>query len=152
MDRDFSKYFAPDIVYNYPDSNLIKLSVVELTSYRAKIAHDLSNLVELHFREQLPLAFYANRLDVSGSTLNRITISYFGATVRQLQERKLLVEVEQMLINSRCSMKEIAYSLGFSEPAYFTRWFKKLKDVCPQDFRLANVSTIRNLWLEEHSL
>ena len=36
-------------------------------------------------------------------------------------------------------MKEIAYGLGFEDPAYFTRFFKKHVGVAPHPYKLQEV-------------
>ena len=39
-----------------------------------------------------------------------------------------------MLLNSDNNISEIAYALGFSDPAYFTRLFKKYFGKSPSEF------------------
>jgi AraC family transcriptional activator of pobA len=46
-----------------------------------------------------------------------------------------MLEAERDLLYTALSIKEIAYSLGFQDAAYFTRFFKKQAKLSPNDFR-----------------
>jgi AraC-like DNA-binding protein len=40
-----------------------------------------------------------------------------------------------MLSNQNISIKEVAYSLGFNQPTYFTKFFKKDTKITPKQFQ-----------------
>ncbi|WP_258550862.1 helix-turn-helix domain-containing protein [Klebsiella pneumoniae] len=45
------------------------------------------------------------------------------------------MEAKRDLVYTAMTVNEIADRLGFSEPAYFTRFFKRLSGVSPSVFR-----------------
>jgi AraC family transcriptional activator of pobA len=51
-----------------------------------------------------------------------------------VQDRKML-EARRALLYSNMTVAEIAYHLGFDEPAYFTRVFTRHAGVSPRSFR-----------------
>ena len=60
-----------------------------------------------------------------------------GVTIKQYIHDKIMSEVEQLLIYSDLSIREIADKYEFCEQAYFTRWFKKYKNCSPTEYRNA---------------
>ena len=58
-----------------------------------------------------------------------------GVTVKQYIHDKIMSEVEQLLIYSDLTAREIAEQFNFCEPAYFSRWFKKYKGCSPSEYR-----------------
>jgi len=48
---------------------------------------------------------------------------------------KKIEQAQLMLVTEKISIKEIAYSLGFDDPAYFNRIFKKQVGLSPLAYR-----------------
>ena len=48
-----------------------------------------------------------------------------------------LLEAKRMLSNQNISIKEVAYALGFDDPTYFTKYFKKGTTYTPKEFQKA---------------
>lgn len=94
-----------------------------------------NQLVEQHFADHWPQAYFAERLGISVQHLNSICRELTQHTALQLVHQRLLLEAKRNLIYTAMTISQIAYSLGFSEPAYFTRFFKRLTGVSPQEFR-----------------
>lgn len=97
--------------------------------------HTLIELVEVHYRKQRRADFYAGQLSMSAKRLNELTRSAFGKTISQLINDRLVLEAKREIGKIEKPIKEICYDLGFSEPAYFTRFFGKQTGYTPQDFR-----------------
>ncbi|AHL75924.1 AraC family transcriptional regulator [Stutzerimonas stutzeri] len=94
-----------------------------------------SALVEAHFREQLSIEQYAYRIGITPAHLNNVTRRFAGCTAQQVVHQRLLLEAKRQLIYTALSAKQIAEGLGFSEAAYFSRFFKRLMGLSPQTFR-----------------
>jgi AraC-like DNA-binding protein len=83
---------------------------------------------------ELRIADFCNRLGVSKSQLYRKTINLTGLSpTDMLMEMRLIKAVELMQKESR-NISETAYELGFTNPSYFTKCFKKRFKVLPADF------------------
>jgi AraC family transcriptional activator of pobA len=92
-------------------------------------------LVEQYFREHQPLDFYADKLNISAPHLNSICREVADVSALQVIHERLLLEAKRDLVYTAYTIREIADGLGFSEPAYFTRFFTRLQKMPPQEFR-----------------
>jgi len=92
-------------------------------------------LIEENFRSHLPLEEYASKIGISKPLLNSICRQYADRTALQLIHQRLLLEAKRNLVYTVMTVSEISNSLGFSEPPYFTRFFKRLEGLSPQQFR-----------------
>ncbi|MBV1789753.1 helix-turn-helix domain-containing protein [Marinobacterium sp. D7] len=95
----------------------------------------LSQLVEKHYREHKPATFYAEQLHTTTTSLNRACSSVAGKNVSELLHDRLTLEAQRMLIYSSVPVSLIAYDLGFGDPAYFSRFFKRRTGTAPSSFR-----------------
>lgn len=91
--------------------------------------------IENNYRKQRRADFYANELSLSAKRLNELTRGSFGKTISQMINERLILEAKREIGYVRKPIKEISYELGFSEPAYFTRFFGKQTGYAPEDFR-----------------
>ncbi|MFD2252489.1 AraC family transcriptional activator of pobA [Pseudochelatococcus lubricantis] len=96
----------------------------------------LLELIDRHFREHRPVSFYADALNISPTHLNRIAQAAAGLTTQQLLIRKLIDTARRDLVVTPTSVQNIAYGLGFTDPAYFSRMFQREVGVTPRRFRL----------------
>ncbi|MCT7374962.1 helix-turn-helix domain-containing protein [Chelativorans salis] len=97
--------------------------------------HALTALLAAHCREHQPVGFYAGRLGLSPVHLNRIARREAGASVQELAQRHLLRAARRDLVFTPSPVQAIAYSLGFQDPAYFNRFFKRQTGMTPGAFR-----------------
>lgn len=96
----------------------------------------LEMLIEAHFREQPPTGFFAGQIGVSTTHLNRMAHAVAGMSVQDMLANRLLDQARRDLIFTPSSVQAIAYSLGFSDPAYFNRFFRKRTNMTPGQFRM----------------
>ncbi|GAA5663493.1 HTH-type transcriptional activator Btr [Brucella sp. NBRC 14130] len=96
----------------------------------------LLELVDRYYRDHKPVSFYAKLLGVSPTHLNRTVKQLTGGTTQDLVANKLMDTAKRDLIAMPSSVQHIAYSLGFSDPAYFSRFFLKMTGETPRAFRL----------------
>ncbi len=96
----------------------------------------LNGLIRQHFRSQKPASFYAGELGISLTHLNRITRAITGQTVHDLLMAKLTEEAKRELVFSISPVHEVGARLGFSDPAYFSRFFLKQTGDTPRAWRM----------------
>lgn len=104
------------------------------TSTRDRIAR-LNALIGAHYKQHRPAAFYAAELGVSVTHLNRIARTGTGKSLNELLTNRLTSEARRNLVFSLMSIQQIAYELGYSDPAYFTRAFLRATGETPGAFR-----------------
>ena len=82
-------------------------------------------VVETHLSEQPSVNAIAEKLALSTNSLYRIVKEYSGVSPKDFFINRLMIEAQRKLHYSSLSVKELAYELGFNDPAYFSRLFKK---------------------------
>src|SRR3546814_5797297 len=78
--------------------------------YTTLFRSDCSTTLICHLVEHRPLAFYAERLGISPTHLNRLARLHFGETVRALIDRRLIAAARHELVFSRFPAQLIAFS------------------------------------------
>lgn len=95
-----------------------------------------TQLLEAHFREHRPIEHYAECLGISAAHLNALCRRLAGQSALQMINQRLLLEAKRCLVYTAMTVNQVADSLGFSEPAYFSRFFKRGTGQSPKAFRL----------------
>ena len=95
----------------------------------------LATLIAAHFRAHPPVQFYADAIGVSATHLNRLARAVTGLPVSGLVAHQLMEAARRDLIFTPTPVQSIAYSLGFSDPAYFSRFFRRQAGMSPATFR-----------------
>ena len=82
-------------------------------------------VVETHLTEQPSINTIAEKLALTTNSLYRIVKEYSGTSPKDFLTNRLMIEAQRKLQYSNLSVKELAYELGFNDPDYFSRLFKK---------------------------
>ncbi|WP_316833129.1 AraC family transcriptional regulator [Pedobacter aquatilis] len=82
---------------------------------------------------------FASNLNVHVNSLNRSLKDITGKTTSELISERIIQEAKALLHHTDWNVNEIAYGLGFEEPAYFTNYFKKRTGMSPVNFRIVPV-------------
>lgn len=94
-----------------------------------------NELLERRYRDNQAVAEFARALHVSESRLRSVCLASTGQSPIQLIHARILLEAKRQLHYTSNPVSEIAYALGFEDPAYFTRFFSRLTGVSPRSFR-----------------
>ncbi|MBB4640653.1 helix-turn-helix domain-containing protein [Rhizorhapis suberifaciens] len=102
----------------------------------------LREQIEQRFRLREPVDLFAKALGVSLTAL-RIACARSGVAppAAMLDERALL-EARRLLLYSDLSVAQIAHSIGFGDPAYFSRFFTRHVGQPPRAYRAAKGRSI----------
>jgi AraC family transcriptional activator of pobA len=92
-------------------------------------------LIEAHYLKHWPVARYARQLAVSESSLNRLCQDLTGGTAFDVVQQRVLLEARRRLMYVPDSVAMIAEALGFKDPAYFCRFFRRHAGLSPSAFR-----------------
>lgn len=101
-------------------------------------SHQFENfldLLESQFRRITTVEEYANLLNIGPAQLNYICKKVVGQTASKLIQERIILQAKRLLIHSTLSSKEIAFKLGFEDPSYFSRFFRKHTNTSPTQFR-----------------
>lgn len=99
-------------------------------------------LLEDHYITEKSVDFYATKLNLSAKRLNQILKQKTGKTISQILQERTLTEAKHLLFVGKKSIKEIAYTLGFQDASYFSRFFKKMTKLSPDEFRIQTKNQI----------
>jgi len=92
-------------------------------------------LVETRYLEHWPVERYAAEMGVSESSLNRLCRTLAGATAFEVIQQRLALEARRRLSYVAGGVAVLAAELGFKDPAYFCRFFRKHHGMSPTEFR-----------------
>lgn len=91
--------------------------------------------VEQRFKEITSVGGYAALLGVSANHLNDIVHEQTGRSVGDIIRQRRLLDAKRLLLHSDLSVSEIGYDLGFQDPSYFSRFFRRYAGMSPETFR-----------------
>ena len=95
-----------------------------------------NRLVESNFLKHHDVAAYASMLNITAKALNKRITRHSRLSPNDIIKKRIILEAKRLLAHTTLSVKEIAYKLGYDDPAYFVRFFRKQAQVTPQAFRL----------------
>jgi AraC-like DNA-binding protein len=132
-----------EMLRSYLEILLITLSRIYESAYGLKTENRpsqnrqkaLESAIETHFRSQHQASFYSDLLNLSLKQLNRQSKTFLGKTVSQLVIDRIILEAQRLLTYSDKNISEIASQLGFEDPSYFSRLFRKKSGSTPEQFR-----------------
>ena len=101
----------------------------------ARLTDRFKQLVERDFRRAEPISFYAKALGVSEDRLLAACRRRFDAPPLRIVQRRTILEAQRWLVHTTLPVGLIGHELGFSDPAYFSRFFKRHTGETPLAYR-----------------
>ncbi len=95
----------------------------------------LQKLIEENITGTRTVRDYAQMMGFSSKTLNSITKSIIHKSAKEFIDEICTKQIKRLLINTKLSVKEIAYRSGFEETTNFYKYFKRQTNVTPEQFR-----------------
>ncbi len=137
--------YTTDVVLNLLHLFLLKAIRLFETQYQPLQAQDnesdnfsiirFKELIEENYIKEKSVSVYADQLNMSPACLNEVSKKTAGITAGEMIRNRVIDEAKQKLYATDLSGKEIAYSLGFDDPSYFSRFFKKYTGLTLKAFR-----------------
>jgi AraC family transcriptional regulator, transcriptional activator of pobA len=115
--------------------SLFRADTNNKTTAFERIAYEFKHCLTKYIKEQHEAEFYAQQLNVSPNHLNRSIKEVFGKSVSQKIAEYLILEAKVLLHQPSIPISEISFSIGFNDPSYFGRFFKKHTGHTPTEFR-----------------
>lgn len=92
--------------------------------------------LESSFREHWSIERHAQQMGISAAHLNALCRRLCDQSALQIINQRLLLEARRSLVYTTMTVNQVSDSLGFSEPAYFSRFFKRATGMSPSRFRI----------------
>lgn len=111
------------------DEKLEFTSPYELQFFRFK------ELIEENYNNGLSVSDYANLLHISSKTLTTITKTITNKSPSQIISERIILQAKRLLRFTTLQIGEVAFRVGFDDPSYFIKYFKRYVSVAPTKYR-----------------
>ena len=92
-------------------------------------------LVNQHCRQQHQISYYADRMCLTERYLGTVIRQTSGTTAKEWIDRALITQSKVLLRHSDKSVVQISEDLNFPNPAFFSKYFKRLTAMTPLEYR-----------------
>jgi len=150
MEREFinnNEFGKEELLRAYLKSFLIQIHRIKIRNEEADNEVSLGSgekrlqllkfgkLIDEHYHKGYTVNEYANLLFVSPRSLSNLTQQLLNKTPSQMIQERIILEAQRLLFHSNLNTNQIGYRLGFDDPSYFLKYFKKHSHISPRDFR-----------------
>lgn len=122
----------PDLILAHLNSLLTEINIAYFSKNKPSIDNKLSTyirfktFIENNLTDHITITHIAAQLTLNPNSLYSIVKRYSGLSPKEYITNRLVLEAKRRLYYSEsASIKELAYGLGFNDPEYFSRLFKK---------------------------
>ena len=112
-----------------------QLIVKSLNNAQIDTIRKFNYLVDIHYKTKRKVSDYADMLFKSPKTLSNLFSIYNQKSPQQIILDRLTLEAKRLIHFTEKQNQEIAYDLGFNDPAHFSRFFKKMTNMSPSEYR-----------------
>lgn len=139
-DRQLSELFIDNLIRAM--AYLIMDSYLNVRQIDSK-SSDTKESILATFHTHLSRDFVAHHNVAHYAELQNLTPRYFSTTIKAVSgyaplfwiNSALSAEAKHLMRESKLSIKEIAYTLNFPSPTFFTRWYRQLTGETPSKYR-----------------
>lgn len=102
----------------------------------------LDNYMQTHYKEPLNTKMLAAKFGLVPSYLSKLFQNYKGITPNHYIQKIRLEKAKDLLIRRPEMMtKDIAFMIGYTDPSYFSKVFKKNTGSYPSEYRTAHLAS-----------
>lgn len=94
-----------------------------------------ARLIDKHHKSQWSVADYASTLGITPSHLNAVCQKVTNKSALQIIHERLVLAARRELAYTERNVAGVAHHLGFADPSYFTRFFKRETGMTPAAYR-----------------
>jgi AraC-like DNA-binding protein len=101
----------------------------------AALAGKADAFIRTHFHQPISTAVVARELDCNPDYLGRVFRRTYGFSLTEAIHRRQLVHARRLLLESSKNITAVARDVGFDDPGYFRRVFRRREGMSPRAFR-----------------
>jgi len=96
---------------------------------------EYKELVEENYQKGFTVQAYADLLHISSKTLNTITKKIVHKSASQVITDRIILQAKRLLKFTSLQIGEIGFRIGFEDPSYFVKYFKRHVGNSPNSYR-----------------
>lgn len=101
----------------------------------AKIAWEVRQIIDTEYRRELSVEEFADRFQLSVNHFNKIFKQYNGLAFKEYLINVRVEKAKEYLSNPQMNIREAGILVGYVNPNYFSRIFKKKTGLTPVEYR-----------------
>ena len=103
--------------------------------YSNSVIERAKEYIEKNFKKDISLDEVSQEVDMSSYYFSKLFKEVSGYNFIEYVTNMRIDRAKELLSDGRLSMKEICMEVGYGDPNYFSRIFKKCVGVTPTEFR-----------------
>lgn len=97
--------------------------------------NDFSKKVQLFYRKERKVLYYADKLHLSASYLSTVIKRVSGKTAAEWIDDYVILEAKALLKSTKLTIQQISDELNFSSQSFFGKYFKRITGLSPKEYR-----------------
>jgi AraC-like DNA-binding protein len=98
---------------------------------------DVFGFIEARYHERISLRDVASAVNLSPAHLTTTVRRKTGRTVQEWIAERRMAHARRLLVETDLTVEQIAREVGYADPVYFNRCFRRIHDVTPLRWRRA---------------
>lgn len=130
--------FSNDMAANLVEQLLIRIKMLQPENVGKIIDPRVQQAVNLmmdNINHEFSIEELAQKVCISASRLSHLFRRDMNATLTRWRDDQRISYAKQLLLTTHLSINKISRMVGFTDPLYFSRVFKKISGVSPKTFR-----------------
>lgn len=133
---EVSRLYVLQILYDYNRiCEICLLNSDKLINRQYQIMYEFRKLVDKNFHKFKTVKEYADIMFLSSKYISECVKNQAGVSALTLIQNRIILEAEFLLKYSQLTIKSISDKLGFISTSAFSRFFKGIKGVSPDNYR-----------------
>src|SRR5690606_35284743 len=100
-----------------------------------EVVHMIHEYIDAHLHGDLSLNRLAGLVYLTPFYVSRLYKQITQQSISEYIDDKRLAKAKQLLSETPLKIHEVGIQIGYDSPAYFTRFFKKMSGLTPQEYR-----------------
>lgn len=124
------------------ESEVIHIGKIDIYSYnqdyekeKSKLFKKVTEYIDINIKEDLNLESVANNFNLSPYYFSRSFKECMGCNLIDYINIVRIKKAKELLKRNEMSIKEIGYTVGYSDPNYFSKVFKKYEGYSPKEYK-----------------
>ena len=102
---------------------------------KEELTESFLELVQKHFKQERSVWFYAEKLHITPKYLSTVVRQISGRTAGEWIDEYVVLEAKALLKSTNMTIQQISDELNFSSQSFFGKYFKRVVEISPKEYR-----------------